>query len=193
MKLEKIYNQSINDSIALKNKILNKKYIDLLNKISVECINTLKNGGKLVFCGNGGSAADAQHLAAELLVRLKPKNNRKPLPAISLNLDTSTMTAIGNDYNYNLIYSRLIEALVDKKDLIFFISTSGNSKNILEGAKYAKKNLLKSVSFTGNKGGFLKNFCNYNLIIPSKDTARIQECHIMLGHILMDIVEREFI
>ena len=140
MKLEKIYNQSINDSIAIKNKILNKKYIDLLNKISVECINTLQNGGKLVFCGNGGSAADAQHLAAELLVRLKPKNNRKPLPAISLNLDTSTMTAIGNDYNYNLIYSRLIEALVSKNDLIFFISTSGNSKNILEGAKYAKKN-----------------------------------------------------
>lgn len=193
MKLEKIYTQSVKDSIAVKNRILKKKYIDLLNKISIECVNTLQNGGKLVFCGNGGSAADAQHLAAELLVRLKPKNNRKPLPAISLNLDTSTITAIGNDYNYNLIYSRLIEALVSRKDLIFFISTSGNSKNILEGAKFAKKKFINSVSFTGNNGGSLKNFCNYNLIIPSKDTARIQECHIMLGHILMDTVEREFI
>ena len=120
-----------------------------MSSISDVCVKTLKNRGKLVFCGNGGSAADAQHLAAELLVRLKPKNNRKPLPAISLNLDTSTITAIGNDFEYDSIYSRLIEALVDKNDLIFFISTSGNSKNIIRGAKFAKKNHINSISFTG--------------------------------------------
>ncbi len=190
---EKILTKSIDDSIKLKNRLLNKKYYRLMSSISDVCVKTLKNRGKLVFCGNGGSAADAQHLAAELLVRLKPKNNRKPLPAISLNLDTSTITAIGNDFEYDSIYSRLIEALVDKNDLIFFISTSGNSKNIIRGAKFAKKNHINSISFTGNDGGDLKKYCNYNLIIPSKDTARIQECHIFFGHVLMDIVERDFL
>ena len=149
----------------------------------------LKKGGKLLFCGNGGSAADAQHLAAEFIVRLRSNINRNPIPAISLALDTSTITACGNDYNYDQIFLRPFKALVKKNDVLICISTSGNSKNIINVLKEAKKKKIYSVSFLGNKGGKSKKISSKSLVINSKNTARIQECHIFLGHFILEKVE----
>ena len=145
---------------------------------------------KFFFCGNGGSCSDAQHFAAEMLIRLKPKNNRKPMPAISLATDTSTLTACGNDYSFDEIFSRPFDALADKKDVLFIISTSGNSKNIIEVLKKAKKKKISSIGFLGKDGGQCKNLCNDKLIIKSKNTAIIQECHIFLGHFIIEEVEK---
>ena len=150
---------------------------------------TIKNGGKVYICGNGGSAADAQHLAAEFLIRLRPTFNRRALPVISLALDTSTITACGNDIGFDKIFARNLEALGSKKDILIVISTSGNSKNILNVLKFAKKNKIYSVGFLGNKGGMAKKISNLNLIIPSSNTARIQEAHIFLGHYIFEQVE----
>ena len=179
---------------TLKNKIaLNKKLLLLENKIS-EVIDlftkTIKNNGKILICGNGGSAADAQHLAAELLIRLKPKSNRPAYPAISLAMDTSTLTACGNDLGFKKIFSRNLQALGNDNDILLVISTSGKSKNILEVLKTAKKKNIYSVSFLGSGGGQAKNLCDCNLIIPSNNTARIQECHIFLGHYIFEQVEK---
>ena len=138
---------------------------------------------------NGGSAADAQHLTAELLVRLRPKVNRIPIPAISLSMDSSTLTACGNDYGFDKIFSRPFEALADKKDILIVISTSGNSKNIIEVLKKAKKKKIFSIGFLGSKGGLAKKYCNISLIVPSQSVARIQESHIFLGHYILESVE----
>ena len=151
----------------------------------------LKKGGKLLFCGNGGSAADAQHLAAEYLIRLRPKMNRAPLPALSLAQDTSTLTACGNDYSFEDIFLRPFQALSNKNDILICISTSGNSKNILKVLRYAKSKKIFSVGFLGNGGGMAKKLCNKALIVNSKTTARIQECHIFMGHIILESVERK--
>ena len=152
--------------------------------------NCLMNNGKILLCGNGGSAADAQHLAAEFLVRLKSNVNRQPIPAISLATDTSTLTATGNDYSFEEIFSRPLVALAKKNDVLIVFSTSGNSKNIIKVLKTAKKNNIKSISFLGNGGGSAKKFANLNLIIKSKNTARIQENHIFLGHFIFEEVEK---
>ena len=141
-------------------------------------------------CGNGGSAADAQHLAAEFLVRLKPSIKRNSIPAISLATDTSTLTATGNDYSFNDIFSRPLSSLGNENDVLIVLSTSGNSKNIIKALKIANKNNIKSISFLGNKGGIVKKFADLNLIISSKNTARIQENHIFLGHIIFENVEQ---
>ena len=150
---------------------------------------TLQNNGKVYLCGNGGSAADAQHLVAEFVVRLRPHINRKPISAVSLVGDTSTITACANDYNFDQIFKRNLEALGSKKDILLVISTSGNSKNILEVLKSAKKKGILSVGFLGNKGGMAKKYCDYKLIINSKNVARIQESHIFLGHYIFEKVE----
>lgn len=150
---------------------------------------SLKKGGKILFCGNGGSAADAQHLVAEFVVRLRPHINRNPLPAITLAQDTSTITACGNDYGFNDIFLRPFKALAKKNDILFCISTSGNSKNILEVLKEAKKMNIYSICFLGKGGGKAKKIANKSLIIPSNNTARIQECHIFLGHYILEKVE----
>ena len=148
-----------------------------------EVINTigkkLKKGGKILFCGNGGSAADAQHLAAEFIVRLRPHVNRNPIPAITLAQDTSTLTACGNDYSFDDIFLRPFKALVEKDDILLCISTSGNSKNILKVLKEAKKSKIYSVCFLGKGGGKAKKLSKKSLIILSNNTARIQECHIL--------------
>jgi D-sedoheptulose 7-phosphate isomerase len=174
-------------------KIELDKSILSLNKeinLAIEKIyKILKNGGKVFLCGNGGSAADAQHIAAEFLVRLRPKINRKPFPVISLATDTSTITACANDYGYDYIFKRNLEALATNKDLLIAISTSGNSKNIIKVLKYAKKNKIFSIGFLGNKGGNAKKFCNLNLIVPSNNVARIQETHIFFGHFIFENVE----
>ena len=149
----------------------------------------LKKGGKLLFCGNGGSAADAQHLAAEFVVRLRPHISRNPIPAITLAQDTSTLTACGNDYSFEDIFLRPFQALAKKNDVLICISTSGNSKNILKVLKEAKKAKIFSVCFLGNGGGKAKKFASKPLLIASNNTARIQECHIFLGHFILEKVE----
>ena len=183
LNLEKTIFQKIelDRSILSLNKEINLA-IDKIYKI-------LKSGGKVFICGNGGSAADAQHIAAEFLVRLRPKINRKPFPVISLATDTSTITACANDYGYEFIFKRNLEALSTNKDLLIAISTSGNSKNIINVLKYAKKSKIFSIGFLGNKGGNAKKLCKLNLLVPSYNVARIQETHIFLGHFIFEKVE----
>jgi D-sedoheptulose 7-phosphate isomerase len=159
--------------------------IEVIQKV----YNKLKKGGKILFCGNGGSAADAQHLAAEFIVRLRPHIIRYPIPAISLALDTSTLTACGNDYSYDDIFLRPFQALAKKNDILICISTSGNSKNILQVLKEAKKTKVYSVSFLGKGGGKAKKLSGKSLVISSSNTARIQECHIFLGHFILEKIE----
>ena len=188
-------------NIELKNQLENqlKNNIDAhLNilKISSDIIyviqnihKKLKKGGKILFCGNGGSAADAQHLAAEFIVRLRPHVNRNPIPALTLAQDTSTLTACGNDYSFDDIFLRPFQALANKNDILICISTSGNSKNVLKVLKEAKKKKIYSVCFLGKSGGKAKKECDKPLIISSHNTARIQECHIFLGHFILEKVE----
>jgi len=160
-----------------------------INDVIQIIIKKLKKGGKILFCGNGGSAADAQHLAAEFIVRLRSHVNRNPLPAITLAQDTSTITACGNDYSFEDIFLRPFKALATKDDILICISTSGNSKNILKVLKEAKKEKIYSVCFLGKEGGKAKKLCKKPLIISSNKTARIQECHIFLGHFILEKVE----
>ena len=172
---KKFYEKKILENIEVKNKL--KK--EIFKKKIFKCINaihsSLLNNGKVLLCGNGGSAADAQHLAAEFLVRLRPNINRNPIPAIALALDTSTITACANDYSFNDLFSRNLEAIGNKNDILIALSTSGNSKNILNVLKIAKKMNIFSIAFLGNSGGKAKKVANLDVIIPSKVTARIQE------------------
>ena len=151
------------------------------------------NGGKVFLCGNGGSAADAQHLAAEFLVRLRPQINRPPIAALSLSMDTSTLTACGNDYSFDQIFSRNLIALGSQRDVLIAISTSGNSPNIIQVLKTAKRMKIFSISFLGSNGGVAKKFSNISLIVKSNITARIQESHIFLGHYIFESIENKLI
>jgi len=177
----------LEDNITAHKEIL-KISDDIVDVIENIC-KKLKKGGKILFCGNGGSAADAQHLAAEFLVRLRPHINRNPIPALTLTQDTSTLTACGNDYSFDDIFLRPFQALAKKNDILICISTSGNSKNILKVLKEAKKTKVYSVSFLGKGGGKAKKSSSKPLIISSNNTARIQECHIFLGHFILEKVE----
>lgn len=184
--LEKTINRSNQTKLSLIN---HKKSISKIISIITKKI---KNNGKIFLCGNGGSAADAQHLAAEFLVRLRPNVNRSPIPAISLALDTSTITACGNDYSFDNIFERNLNALGSKRDILIAISTSGNSKNILNVLKLANKKKIYCIGFLGNKGGKAKKYCNIDISINEKETARIQESHIFLGHYIFEQVENNF-
>ena len=177
----------LEENIAIHRDIL-KMYKDII-KIIQNLQKKIKKGGRILFCGNGGSAADAQHLAAEFIVRLRPHVNRNPLPAISLAQDTSTLTACGNDFSFDDIFLRPFQALANKNDILFGISTSGNSKNILKVLKEAKKRDIYSVCFLGKGGGKAKKLASNSLVIQSNNTARIQECHIFLGHFILEKVE----
>ncbi|MFH1258036.1 MAG: D-sedoheptulose 7-phosphate isomerase [Candidatus Micrarchaeota archaeon] len=161
--------------------------IEKAAKMLIDC---LKRGNKLLICGNGGSAADSQHIAAELVWRFKKE--RQPLPAIALTTDTSAITAIANDASFDLIFSRQIEALASKGDVLFALSTSGNSKNVLEAANSAKKMGVKVVAFTGRDGGKLKALSDICICVPADGTDRIQEVHIAAAHIICGLVEEEF-
>ncbi len=163
---------------------------DKLESASKLVVETLKNGNKILICGNGGSAADAQHIAAELTG--KYKTERRGLPAIALTTDTSALTAIANDYGYDRIFDRQIEALANNGDLIIGISTSGNSKNIINALKIAKELGCKTLGLTGRDGGVMNELCDINLIVPSNNTPRIQEMHILFGHTICQIVDNEF-
>tara|TARA_B110000037_G_scaffold33718_1_gene40740 strand:- start:2685 stop:3281 length:597 start_codon:yes stop_codon:yes gene_type:complete len=164
---------------------MSKDVIDAIKNIQKK----LKKGGKIMFCGNGGSAADAQHLAAEFIIRLRPHINRSPIPALTLAQDTSTLTACGNDYSFDDIFLRPFQALAKKNDVLICISTSGNSENILKVLKEAKKNNIFTIGFLGNNGGKARKNCDIKLIVNSNNTARIQECHIFLGHFILEKVE----
>ena len=160
-----------------------------LERASLLVVETLRNGNKILLCGNGGSAADAQHIAAELIGRYK--SERRGLAAIALTTDTSILTSVGNDYGYDRIFDRQIEALANKGDLIIGISTSGNSKNIISALTVGKEIGCKTLGLTGNYGGIINKTCDINLIVPSIDTPRIQEMHIVFGHIICQIVDNE--
>ncbi|MEM4259826.1 MAG: D-sedoheptulose 7-phosphate isomerase [Candidatus Woesearchaeota archaeon] len=179
--------QIINESINVKYTIL--KQTGTITKIIKEIICAYRNGNKLLICGNGGSAADSQHFAAELIGRFK--QDRKGLPAIELSTDTSILTSIGNDYGFENIFKRQVEANGNKGDILIGISTSGNSKNIIEAVKEANKKGIKTICLLGRDGGLLKNICDLQIIINSDNTARIQESHITIIHIICEIVEQE--
>ena len=153
------------------------------------CIDSLKQGGKILIFGNGGSAADAQHIAAELVGRFKLE--RKGLSAIALSTNTSSLTAIANDYGYEHVFERQIESLANPEDVAVGISTSGNSINVINALKLAKNIGCKSIGLSGKSGGDMNKICDVNLVIPAKDTARIQEMHILIGHIICHLIELE--
>ncbi|KAA5536858.1 D-sedoheptulose 7-phosphate isomerase [Taibaiella lutea] len=175
-------------SVSVKEQILNDAVmIAKVETITNVLIEAFKNGNKVLFCGNGGSAADAQHLAAEFSGRFY--KDRNPLPSEALHCNTSYLTAVANDYGYEFIYSRLLKGMAVKGDVIVGLSTSGNSKNILNAYEVAKESGVIIVSLTGKSGGQMKDVSDYLLNVPSNDTPRIQESHIMLGHIICELVE----
>ncbi|MEA1880745.1 MAG: D-sedoheptulose 7-phosphate isomerase [Campylobacterota bacterium] len=161
-----------------------------LEEVALRVVETLKNGNKILLCGNGGSAADAQHIAAELTGRYKTE--RIGLPAIALTTDTSALTAIANDFGYNKIFDRQVEALANEGDLLIGISTSGNSENVLSAFKLGKTMGCTCIGLSGNNGGKMNDVCDINLVVPSNDTPRIQEMHILLGHTICHIVDEAF-
>lgn len=162
-----------------------------IEKAAQMILETLSSNGKIVFFGNGGSAADSQHLAAEMVGRFL--RERPALPAISLVTDTSVISAVGNDYGFDKIFQRQVESLVGKNDLVIALSTSGNSKNVINGVIAARKIGAKAISLTGEGGGSLAEHSNLLLEIPIKETPRIQEMHILIGHIICDLVEKEIL
>jgi len=164
--------------------------IPIIEEASTLLIETLKKGHKVLLCGNGGSAADAQHIAAELTGRYK--SERGGLAGIALTTDTSALTAIANDYGYDYVFARQVEALANSADLLIGISTSGNSKNILLALKKAKERGCHTIGLSGRDGGEMNELCDINIIIPSHDTPRIQEMHILIGHTLCQAVDDAF-
>lgn len=185
-----VIQRNIEDSIHLKTQVLQDEDIrNAVEAIAMDIVSSLKNGGKVLFCGNGGSAADAQHLAAELSGRYY--YDRPPLFAEALHVNTSYLTAVANDNSFEEIYSRLITAIGNPKDVLIGLSTSGNSMNIVHAIEAGNKKGMKTVAFTGKTGGKLLQLASETICIPSEDTPRIQECHMLLGHAICEIVESE--
>ena len=185
--------QLFQESINVKRKILKSNELDVLKDMGDELTVSITNGNKIMLCGNGGSAADAQHLAAEMLVRLRPNNNREGVPAIALAQDTSTITACGNDFGYEMLYERVLRSLGKKGDCLIGITTSGNSKNVILAMKAAQEMGIKVFGFLGCNGGEALKYCDEAFIVPSEDTGRIQEAHITAGHALMEYIEDRLI
>jgi D-sedoheptulose 7-phosphate isomerase len=182
--------KEIQESIKLKNRVkdeLSEKIVEVA-RVLAECI---KNGGKILLCGNGGSAADAQHLAGELVVRLSSDYTRPALPAITLSSNDYVLTACANDFGFDQVFSRQIEALGKPEDLLVCISTSGNSPNLIIATEKAKEKKMKTVGLLGRDGGKLKDLSDFSIVVPSENTARIQEIHIFVCHILCELIEKE--
>jgi len=178
-------------SVAVKQELLNDdKLIETVETVSNLMVKAFQDGNKVLFCGNGGSAADAQHLAAELSGRFYI--DRDALPSEALHVNTSYLTAVANDYSYDLIYSRLVKGIGKMGDVLVGISTSGNSKNILNAFEQAKKLGMITVALTGATGGKMKEGADYLINVPSTDTPRIQESHILVGHIICQLVEEKY-
>ena len=184
--LEYIKNQ-FRESAEVKN-LMAENLSEEVDEIAVKVVEALKKGKKIFWCGNGGSAADSQHLSTELISRLR--FNRPAIPSIALTTDTSFLTAHTNDFDFDDIFSRQIEALGQAGDVLIGISTSGNSKNILKAIKTAKSKEILTIVFSGKNGGTMKNIANFSLIVPSHETQRIQEGHITIGHIICDLIEK---
>lgn len=187
---QRVY-ELFNESIKLKKKIIDEGLLDILVNMSDLISSQIINGGTIYICGNGGSAADAQHLAAELLVRLRPFVNRKSIPALSLATDVSSLTACGNDYSFDEVFSRTLSGLGKKGDVVLGITTSGKSMNVLKTFDVAREIGIKTLGFLGgiNGGEPALSKCDLAFVVPSSDTGRIQEAHITAGHALMELVE----
>ncbi|MBL6657027.1 MAG: D-sedoheptulose 7-phosphate isomerase [Flavobacteriales bacterium] len=189
MKNREVITNSISNSISVKNSILNdESMIYQIIDISSLIQKSFENGCKLLLCGNGGSAADAQHLAAEFSGRYYI--DREPLHAEALHTDTSFMTAVANDYSFDNVYSRLVKGIGKKGDILIGLSTSGNSQNIVNALKQARESGLTTIGFTGENGGIINQYCDVLVKVPSSDTPRIQESHLMIGHAICELVEK---
>lgn len=178
--------ESSETKIAIQKECMN----DILSAVEL-LVQAFKDGKKLLLCGNGGSAADCQHIATELMIRLSHDINRPALPAIALTTDTSNLTAGGNDIGFENVFARSVEGLGNEGDVLLAISTSGNSVNVIKAAEKAKNKKLKAIGFLGGSGGKLKTLCDLAIIIPSNNVQRIQEGHITVAHIILELVERE--
>jgi D-sedoheptulose 7-phosphate isomerase len=186
---QKIIN-TIKESVRVKNTLMEiPEIINSIESIVNKIVYCYRNGGKVLFCGNGGSAADAQHLAAELSGRFY--YDRDPLHAEALHVNTSYLTAVANDYSYNEVYARLVKAMGRKGDILIGLSTSGNSGNILRAINQAKDSGMITIGLTGVTGGKMRDLCDLIVKVPSEDTPRIQECHILIGHIICELVEAQ--
>ena len=182
--------EQIAASIAVKQAVLaDEKLIDQIEKLAAECVQCLRSGGKVIFAGNGGSFADAQHLSAEFISRFM--FDRAPLASLVLGANNSAISAIGNDYGYEQVFARELQGVAKPGDVFIPITTSGNSRNILVAVEQARKQGLTTVAFNGEGGGKLTPLCDC-LCVPSRETARIQECHIMIGHIVCGLVEKTY-
>lgn len=189
--MKETFKSIINASIAVKQALLSDEGIlNTLEKTIEVIINAFKNGNRVYFCGNGGSAADAQHLAAEFTGRFY--TNRDSLPAEALHCNTSYLTAVGNDYSFDEVYARIIRGVANKGDVLVGLTTSGNSANIIKAFEAARMKEVVTIAFTGESGGNIKTFTDYLLNVPSTDTPRIQESHILLGHIMCQFVEAKY-
>ena len=187
--MKALIKKEIQNSIDVKKEVLNNTNIIFqLETLVNDCISSLQNGGKIIFCGNGGSFADSQHLAAEFVSRLR--FDRAPLASVALGTNSSNMSAIGNDYGYDQVFKREILALGNKNDVFIPISTSGNSPNVILAIKAARDKKMKTIAFTGGSGGEIKSLCDA-IIVPTESTEKIQEVHIMLGHIICYLIEEK--
>ena len=188
--MKKYIKNQILASYETKKKLLeNEALLDIIEDVAARCVEVYKKGHKTLLAGNGGSAADAQHIAAELVGRYG--FDRPSLPSLALTTDTSNLTAIGNDYGYDKVFSRQLEGMGQEGDLFIGISTSGNSVNIINAFLSAKAKGITTVALTGRDGGKMAAMADIAIVIPSNDTPRIQESHILIGHILCDIIEKE--
>jgi D-sedoheptulose 7-phosphate isomerase len=188
--MQKYIKSQIAASAKTKQKILDdEKLLKVIEDVASACVDVYKNSKKTLLAGNGGSAADAQHIAAELVGRYG--FDRPSIPSLALTTDTSNLTAIGNDYGYDKVFSRQLEGMAVEGDLFIGISTSGNSQNVINTFKSAKEKGVISVAMVGRDGGEMAKMADYAIIVPSDDTPRIQESHILIGHIICDVIERE--
>tara|TARA_B100001013_G_scaffold74101_1_gene39436 strand:- start:1956 stop:2570 length:615 start_codon:yes stop_codon:yes gene_type:complete len=188
-KIKKLFKESIN----IKQEILNSNILNVIERMGDEISYSIKNGGKMMLCGNGGSAADAQHLAAEMLIRLRPNYNRQGVPAIALAQDVSTITACGNDFGFDRLFERVLESLGNSGDVLIAITTSGNSMNVIKAMQLAREMNIIVFGFLGAGGGKALELCDEAFLVPSSDTGRIQESHITAGHALMEYIEDQLL
>lgn len=186
--VEHLVKKRIVESIEVKGKLLDDGRLLAITTVAAALIDAYRKGGKAIFFGNGGSAADAQHLVAELLGRYY--FDRPPLPALALTVPTSALTAVANDYSFDLVFSRQLEAMARPGDVAIGLSTSGNSENVVRALQVARAMGLVTVGLSGEDGGRVKEVVDYCICVPSRDVPRIQECHVLLGHILCELVER---
>ncbi|OGC10167.1 phosphoheptose isomerase [candidate division WOR-1 bacterium RIFOXYC2_FULL_37_10] len=180
--------EELKESIEVKNKAI-ESLVPKIEEASKILISAIKSGNKILICGNGGSAADSQHFSAELISRFKKE--RPSIPAIALTTDTSILTAIGNDYSFDKVFSRQIEGLGQKGDILIGISTSGNSKDVIEAFNTAKNKGIKTIAFLGGTGGKIKGTTDIEITVPTDNTPRVQECHITIIHIICNLIEQE--